>query len=153
MTRSRGSTGPRTRSAQHYRKSPIKPSRFPSSGRSNTQPAPWYSQSRPANQGEKKEESSHREKEKAEKAEEARKRLEEKIILKYPGTYISDRIVEMKSERFTDKVRSLRFFEGGALSLDKGDYRFGRLALPVRVDPAFTNSGYPGVPAAVLLQI
>ena len=93
-------------------KSPMKSSRFPSSGRSNTQPAPRYSQSRLTGQSEKKEESSRREKEKAEKTEEACKRLEEKIILKYPGTYISDRIVEMKSEHFADEARSLRFFEG-----------------------------------------
>ena len=143
-------------------KSPIKPSRFPSSGRSNTQPAPQYSQSRPANQGEKKEESSHREKE---KAEEARKRLEEKIILKYPGTYISDRIVEMKSERFTDEVRSLRFFEGGALSRTKEiialadwGYQYGLiLPSPIPDIPVFlqqscfgSKNAFHDVPAAPL---
>ena len=35
-------------------KSPMKSSCFPSSGRSNTQLAPWYSQSRPASQSEKR---------------------------------------------------------------------------------------------------
>ena len=53
------------------------------------------------------------------KAEEKWKKLEEEIILKYPGTYISNWIVEMLSEHFTEEARSLRFFEGGALSRTK----------------------------------
>ena len=97
-------------------KSPAKASCAPSSVQSSTQPAPWYSQSRPTSQNERKEESARKEKEKAERAKEARKKLEEEIILKYPGTYISTRIVEMLSERFTTEARSLRFFKGGAVS-------------------------------------
>ena len=95
-------------------KSPAKSSRFPGSRRSNTQPAPWYSQSRPTGQSEKKEESSRKE-----KAEEKWKKLEEDIVKNYPGTYISNRIVEMIAERFTKEARSLRFFEGGAMSRTK----------------------------------
>ena len=106
-------------------KSPAKSSHFPSSGRSSTQPAPRYSQSCPTGQSEKekKEEAARKEKEKAEearkKAEEARKKHEEEIILKFPGTYISNRIAEMKSERFTNEANSLHFFEGGALTRTK----------------------------------
>ena len=68
----------------------------------------------PTSQSEKKEESSHKE-----KAEEKRKKLEEDIVKNYPGTYISNQIVEMISERFTEEARSLRFFEGGAMSRTK----------------------------------
>ena len=95
-------------------KSPAKSSRFPGSGQSNTQTAPRYSQSHPTGQSEKKEESSRKE-----KAEEKRKKLEEDIVKNYPGTYISNRIVEMISERFTEEARSLRFFEWGAMSRTK----------------------------------
>ena len=83
--------------------------------RSSTQLAPRYSQSCPTSQNERKEESARKEKEKAEKAKEARKKLEEEIILKYLGTYISTWIIEMLSKRFTTEARSLRFFEGGAM--------------------------------------
>ena len=54
-----------------------------------------------------------------EKAKEAQKKLKEEIILKYPGTFISTRIGDMLSERFTAEVRSLRFFEGGAMTRTK----------------------------------
>ena len=43
----------------------------------------------------------------------------QEIILKYPGTFISTPIVDMLSERFKDEARSLRFFEGGAMSRTK----------------------------------
>ena len=88
-------------------KSPAKASRAPSSGWSNSQPAPRYSQSCPTSQNEKKDEVTRKE-----KAKEAQKKLEEEIILKYPGTFISTWIIDMLSERFTAEARSLRFFEG-----------------------------------------
>ena len=95
-------------------KSPAKASRVPSSRWSNNQPAPRYSQSHPTSQNERKEEVTCKE-----KAKEAQKKLEEEIILKYPGTFISTRIVDMLSERFTAEARSLRFFKGGAVSRTK----------------------------------
>ena len=95
-------------------KSPAKTSRAPSSVQSNSQPAPRYSQSRPSSQNERKDEAACKEKSK-----EAKKKLEEEIILKYPGTFISTRIVDMLSEHFKNEARSLRFFEGGAMSRTK----------------------------------
>ena len=94
--------------------SPAKTSRAPSSTWSNSQPAPQYSQSRPSSQNKKKDETTRKE-----KAREAQKKLEEEIILKYPGTFISTRIVDMLSEHFQNEARSLRFFEGGAMSRTK----------------------------------
>ena len=88
-------------------KSPAKASCIPSSGWSNSQPAPRYSQSCPTNQNERKEEVTRKE-----KAKEAQKKLKEEIILKYLGTFISTRIVDMLSECFMAEARSLRFFEG-----------------------------------------
>ena len=61
-------------------KSPAKTSRAPSSTQSNSQPAPRYSQSRPSSQNERKDEAACKE-----KSREAQKKLEEEIILKYPG--------------------------------------------------------------------
>ena len=83
-------------------KSPAKTSRAPSSAWSNSQPVPRYSQSRLSSQNEKKDEAARKE-----KAREAQKKLEEEIILKYPGTFISTRIVDMLSEHFQNEARSL----------------------------------------------
>ena len=74
-------------------KSPARTSRTPSSTRSNSQPAPRYSQSCPTTQKEKEDEAAHKE-----KARLAKKKLEEEIILKHPNTYISTCIGEMISE-------------------------------------------------------
>ena len=95
-------------------KSPAKASRTPSSTRGHSQPAPRYSQSRPTTQKEKEDDATRKE-----KAQEAQKKLEEKIILKYPGTYISTRIGEMLTERFMSEARSLRFYEAGAMTRTK----------------------------------
>ena len=71
-------------------KSPARASCTPSSMRGNSQPAPRYSQLRPTTQKEKEDEATRKA-----KAQEVQKKLEEEIILKYPGTYISTRIGEM----------------------------------------------------------
>ena len=44
------------------------------------------------------------------------KELEEKLIMKYPGSYINDRIVQMKLEHYTEEAKSLRFFKGGGMA-------------------------------------
>ena len=129
-------------------KSPVKSSHFPGSGRSNTQPSPRYSQSCPTSQSEKKEESSRKE-----KAEEKQKKLEEDIVKNYPGTYMSNRIVEMISERFTEGSQVSTFLRRESYEPDQGNCGLGRLGILIPVDPAFSNTGYSGIPSAVLLWI
>ena len=97
-------------------KSPVRTSRAPSSTQGSSQPAPQHSQSRPPAQKEKETDD---EATKKAKTQGARKKREEEVILKYPGTYISTRIGEMLTERFMSEARSLRFYGGLAMTRTK----------------------------------
>ena len=94
-------------------KSPARTSRISSSARGSSQPAARYSQSRP------KEKEKDDEAVKRAKAQEAKKKRDEDVILKYPGTYISTRIGEMLTDRFVTEARSLRFYKGVAMTRTK----------------------------------
>ena len=96
-------------------KSPTKASRIPSSSRGSSQPAPRYSQSRPATHTERGDDEATR---KA-NALEAEKKHEEDIILNHPNTYISTRIGGMLTERFMAEARSLRFYGPVAMTRTK----------------------------------